>query len=983
MKNNDGVYGEESRRLFSLASLITVAIILLVAISVFAISGVLFHNLNNSLTREFEERVRAEGNEIGQALSNRIDAAHGRLRNLALDNTVRVTLMLETSRQLGEYLANSYAGEPDLHFFVTDPEHKNVFVAGDAPFSPEEIAHFFSAPESGGNIENIVARLGFSYSVTCPVKRRQETIGTGAVVYQLNRDRYLHKIMAGREDNRLVLVRDKKIWDLLSGAILAELDTAPTPTNASIMRLELDGRSFAAVPREEFRDLYYIADLNRLFAARKQVLASLLLPSAIVITLAVFVSVLISGRVSRPLQQLSRLALAIAAKGKDSTGSVSATRIVEFERFRSSLDTMVDHLEHAREMERYQELFDNVADIVIIHDLDGSIVDANQVAVRQLEASGHSLSGRRLADLVPDDFASNIGQELDCLRRGGEKTIFTTRIRDASGKALYVECHARRIVYDNREVVLNVLRDINDRKAAENALEESQRILTTVLDSIQATIYVCDVGSHEILFMNRQMIETYGENADNRTCYRFIKNSDEPCENCPAKNLLQDRQAMTLAREVYNPVVDRWFMSYDRLIGWIDGRLAKFQVSFDISGLKRLEAQREQAQAQLRKAQKMEAIATLAGGVAHDLNNILSGIVSFPDLLLMQVKKDDPMHRPLTTIRDAGLRASAIVQDLLTLARRGVVVNEVVNLNEIVAAYLESPEHQRLMSEHEGVAIVLDLQEDLFNIIGSSLHLSNTIMNLVANGVEAIEKQGTLRISTLVEVVGPGKAATIDMKSGEYVVLRIADDGCGIEEKSRSRIFEPFFTTKVMGKSGTGLGMAVVWGTVEDHEGYIDLQSEVGKGTVFTLYFPLTRKKLLKEQMAFSSSTFKGNGETILVVDDVAELRDIASLMFTRLGYQVATAASGEEAVSYLSGNRADLVLLDMVMEGGMNGLDTFRRILEIHPGQKAIITTGYSEIQIVQEARALGAGQYIKKPYLFEEIAKAVWTELHEPIPD
>lgn len=982
-RNSGEIRRKEGRRLFSLATLITVAIILLVVVSVLAIAGVLFHNLNINLAREFEERIRAEGNEIGQALTNRIDAAQGRLKNLTLDNTVRVTLMLETSQQLDEYLAKGYAEEPDLHFFVTDPEREKVFVAGGEPFSPAEIAHVLAAPAHGGNLENTIARLGFSYCATAPVKRRLETIGTGAVVYQPGRDRYLQQIMAGREGNRLVLVRDGKIWDLLAGTILAEAGTVPAPSSAGIRRLKIDGRSYEAVRRDEFPELYYLADLNRLESARRQVLFSLLLPSAIVIGLAVFVSILISRRISRPLQQLSRLALAIAARGRDRTDSVSTTRIIEFERFRSSLATMVDRLEQAREMERYQELFDNVADIVIIQDLDGRIIDANQVAERQLASAGQSLAGRRLIDLVPAGAAGSLQQELDKLHHGPEKSIFSTEIADAGGNALAVECHTRRIVYNNQEVFLNVLRDINDRMAAENLLKESQRILTTVLDSIQATILVCDVASHEILFMNRQTIETYGENTDNRKCYQFIKNSDKPCKNCPIPGLLADRQALTPGREAYNAVVDKWFMSYDRLIDWIDGRQAKLQISFDISEMKKLEAQREQARAQLRKAQKMEAIATLAGGVAHDLNNILTGIVSFPDLLLLQVKKDDPMYRPLAIIRDAGLRASAIVQDLLTLARRGVLVNEVVNLNEIVLAYLDSPEHQRLMGEHEGVDIVLDLQDELFNIIGSPLHLSKTIMNLAANGVEAIDKHGTLAIATFAEMVGPDKAATLDMKSGEYVVLRIEDNGCGIEEQARSRIFEPFFTTKVMGKSGTGLGMAVVWGTVEDHEGFIDLQSEVGRGTVFTLYFPLTRKKLLKEQMVFSRGTFKGNGETILVVDDVAELRDIASLMFTQLGYQVATAASGEEAVAYLSAHRADLVLLDMIMVGGMNGLETYRRILELHPGQKAIITTGYSEIQIVQEARALGAGQYIKKPYLFEEIAKAVWTELHKATPN
>jgi CheY-like chemotaxis protein len=181
-----------------------------------------------------------------------------------------------------------------------------------------------------------------------------------------------------------------------------------------------------------------------------------------------------------------------------------------------------------------------------------------------------------------------------------------------------------------------------------------------------------------------------------------------------------------------------------------------------------------------------------------------------------------------------------------------------------------------------------------------------------------------------------------------------------------------------MGKSGTGLGMSVVWGTVKDHKGYIDVQSTKGKGTTFTLYFPVTRQEPAQDQVDLSIEDYMGKGQTILVVDDVKEQRELVSAMLKILGYSAATASGGEEAVEYLQNNSADLLILDMIMAPDMDGLDTYRQILKLHPGQKAIIASGYSETDRVKEAQRLGAGTYVKKPYTLEKIGIVVKTELN-----
>ena len=400
-------------------------------------------------------------------------------------------------------------------------------------------------------------------------------------------------------------------------------------------------------------------------------------------------------------------------------------------------------------------------------------------------------------------------------------------------------------------------------------------------------------------------------------------------------------------------------------------------IGIDITERKLADLEKKDLQAQLQRAQKMEAIGTLAGGVAHDLNNILSGIVSYPELLLMEFDEDSPLRKPILTIQKSGEKAAAIVQDLLTLARRGVAATEVVNLNTIISEYLLSPEYEKLEIDHPNVKIEQELETNLLNILGSPVHLSKTIMNLVSNAAEAMLDGGKVVIGTANQHEDIPKNAFDDIGKGDYVTLTVEDTGIGMAPEDVERVFEPFYTKKSMGRSGTGLGMAVVWGTVKDHRGYIDIKSQEGKGTAITLYFPVTRQELIKEVDLVSLEEIKGQGESILVVDDVKEQRLIASEMLERLGYAVTTVASGEEAVSHVNHYPVDLIVLDMIMDPGIDGLQTFKQISAIHPGQKTIIASGYSESERVKKAQKMGAGPYIKKPYLLEKLGRAVKAEL------
>ena len=397
----------------------------------------------------------------------------------------------------------------------------------------------------------------------------------------------------------------------------------------------------------------------------------------------------------------------------------------------------------------------------------------------------------------------------------------------------------------------------------------------------------------------------------------------------------------------------------------------------DISSLRRAEEEKNNLEAQLQRAQKMEALGTLAGGVAHDLNNILGGIVSYPELLLMQLPGDSPLRKPILTIQQSGQKSAAIVQDLLTLARRGVAVTEATNLNDIISDYFKTPEHEKLKSFHPDAAFEICLEKQPLNILASPVHLSKTVMNLVSNAAEAMPDGGKISISTENCYIDKPIKGYDDVQEGDYVVLTASDTGIGISSEDIDRVFEPFYTKKVMGRSGTGLGMAVVWGTVKDHNGYIDVRSIEGKGTTFKLYFPVTREEITIENTPKSFEAYRGRGEKILVIDDVKEQREISSMILGQLGYSVSTVSNGKEAIGYMENNSANLLILDMIMDPGIDGLETYKRILNLHPDQKAIIVSGFSETDRVREAQRLGAGAYVKKPYILETIGMAVRAEL------
>jgi two-component system, cell cycle sensor histidine kinase and response regulator CckA len=572
---------------------------------------------------------------------------------------------------------------------------------------------------------------------------------------------------------------------------------------------------------------------------------------------------------------------------------------------------------------------------------------------------------------------------IDELNEKGRVENFELPMRTQGESLHYGLFNSTRIRLANEDHLLTVITDITARKQVEDALRESEERLQVVFDSVHDFIFIKDAERRYVMvnqfFYSRFQIDSSVFIGKRDSEVVVFENRKETAD------LIEDSDTRVLQGESIGYEIDHLvcgvMMTFDIIKTPIrdkDGRITSIcGLSRDITERKRLNEERRRLEERLQRAQKMEALGTLAGGVAHDLNNVLGVLVGYSELLLMNIPEDSPLRRHVVNINQSGEKGAAIIQDLLTLARRGVAVSEVVNLNKIVSDYFQAPEFEKLKAYYPNVTFATDLERELMNINGSPVHLGKTVMNLVINAAEAIPDRGVVIVTTENRYLDKDVRRYDDMAEGDYVVLTVSDNGRGISEKDIGKIFEPFYTKKVMGRSGTGLGLAVVWGTVKDHDGYIDVESEEGKGSVFTIYFPITREKQARSPKVVLPETYHGRGERILIVDDMQKQRELAVDMLSAIGYMTDAVASGEEAVEYLKERNADLVVLDMIMDPGIDGLETYERILLINPVQKAIIVSGYSETERVKKAQDLGAGAYVRKPYILEKIGLAIRKEL------
>ncbi|MFH1700651.1 MAG: response regulator [Candidatus Zixiibacteriota bacterium] len=370
------------------------------------------------------------------------------------------------------------------------------------------------------------------------------------------------------------------------------------------------------------------------------------------------------------------------------------------------------------------------------------------------------------------------------------------------------------------------------------------------------------------------------------------------------------------------------------------------------------------------RAQRLETAGRIAGQVAHDFNNILAPLVAYPDLIAENLPADSPLLQYLETMKNSALKISEINQQLLSLGRRGHYNQEPLNINSLILQTLDE-----VQDIPDTLNIEVDLPDDLMNVLGGPAQINRVITNLIYNARDAMNDIGTLKIrSENFCVVQNNYGIFNKIPKGQYVKITISDTGTGIPDKVLSKFFDPFFTTKSQDrKRGSGLGLSVVHAVIDDHNGYIDCTSEIGKGTSMYIYFKPTDKTKNKP----STNQIVGGSEKMLVVDDDPMQREVTNYLLGKLGYEVFSVDCGKEAVKNVPDIKPDLVILDMIMPNGMDGTETLEKILEINPHQKSIIVSGYAESERVRKAIDLGAGAFIRKPLTLKTIAHAVRNEI------
>ena len=522
---------------------------------------------------------------------------------------------------------------------------------------------------------------------------------------------------------------------------------------------------------------------------------------------------------------------------------------------------------------------------------------------------------------------------------------------------------------------------IAQRRLANSLLRESELKFKTIFDVSPQVITISDLDGNLLEaneefnhFSNRPAVLASGQPLENSFSIEH-ETREQLWRELKNKKSLTGREIQA-KRPDGSPLE---FLVFGKMIH-LQANSFILTIFTDISALKAAENEKLVLQEKLSRSTKMEAMGLMAAEVAHDLNNILSGIIGYPQLLLMEQNITEKQKETLKEILETGQRAAAVVSDLLTIARGVASTKGSIPVNNIVTAYTNSPECRQLQELFPKVRLDLKLEEQAGNLIASSVHLTKVVMNLVSNAFEAMpldKSDGKLTVETgnitLSENV-PGVESKVE--PGEYVFLSVYDNGPGIPPEDVAKIFEPFYSKKTKGRSGTGLGLAIVWNTINDHNGYLTVSTS-SAGTTFTLYFKRTYEKAAAAGKQARLEDYKGAGQRILVVDDVDIQRKLAAKMLKTLGYEPVTVPSGEAAVELLKQEDVDLVILDMIMHPGMNGRETYGCIMEFKPRQKAIIASGMAETDEVAKAQAMGAGQFINKPYTIEDLAVAVQKAL------
>jgi PAS domain S-box-containing protein len=628
---------------------------------------------------------------------------------------------------------------------------------------------------------------------------------------------------------------------------------------------------------------------------------------------------------------------------------------------------------------QYRDIFAGALEGIYRTSLEGKPLAVNPAAARML---GYDSAQEFLSAIanVSDLWLDPNGRQrfLQPLAQREVVRGYECQLKRKDGTAIWVSLSSRKVCGDDRRALYTegFIEDITERKRADEKLRESERQLRTVLETISLVGVMLDRQGN-ITLCNDFLLALSGwkrEEVLRRNWFELFLPS-EIRGRIRQEVFLDTIGTGEIPTHYQNEIITR--KGERHLVDWNNtvirdpgGQIVGVaSIGEDITELKRAEAVKARIEDQLRQAQKLESVGRLAAGVAHDFNNLLTVINGYSQLLLGRVKAGDPLRDALEEIHKAGERAAGLTQQLLAFSRKQILQPRVLDLNRVVEQM--RPMLERLMGED--VEVCVQLQAEAATICADPNQLEQVLMNLAGNSRDAMPAGGKFSIETgFVECDESHAQLRPGTHAGSYVMLAVSDTGGGMSEKTRGHIFEPFFTTKEVGK-GTGLGLSTIHGIVEQSGGYIEVASELGRGTTFKIYIPGVVDAQADSGKPKAAAAMGGQ-ETVLVVEDQAEVREYAAAALRAYGYQVIEAANAEEAMMLCEreGERIDLILTDVVMPG-LSGRELADRLKQREHGIKMLFMSGHTDDTMVHHGVLRKEAEFIQKPFGPDQLALKV----------
>jgi len=658
--------------------------------------------------------------------------------------------------------------------------------------------------------------------------------------------------------------------------------------------------------------------------------------------------------------------------------------------------------------ERLRRLIEHSTDAFFIHDFQGKIIDVNQHACDSLGYKREELLNLTIADI---DQGFLPGKHLDTWEQmvPGEPVTLEGVHRRKGGTTFPVEVRLSVFESGNRKFMLGIDRDISDRKRteeelrrhqdrleelvaertgelkksnwelqqeiterkqAEKALRESEERYRILVENINLGVTLINTD-HDIVMVNgaqgRQFKKPPRE-LIGKKCFREFEQRDEVCPHCPGVRAMSTGQPVEIETEGVRGDSSRYNARVQAFpIFGYDGRVTGFiEVVEDITERKLTEEEKNRLETQLLHAQKMESIGTLAGGIAHNFNNLLMGIIGNTSIMALDMDSDHTHYQNLKNIEKQVQSGSKLTSQLLGYAREGRYKVKPISINRLVkeTSYTFGTTRKEIKFHRE-------LSKHSYGIEADEGQIEQALLNLYINAADAMPGGGELFLKTMTVTHKDMADKPYKPKPRNYVLLTVRDTGIGMDKNTKERMFDPFFTTKGLAK-GTGLGLASTYGIIKGHGGYIDVESEEGCGTTFSIYLPATDEEV-KGEKELLGDLVEGK-ETVLLVDDEEIVLNAGEMMLRKLGYDVLPATSGQEALELFEKDKdiIDIILLDMVMPG-ISGGETFDKVKTINPEAKVLLSSGYSIHGEAKEILKRGCDGFIQKPFNLEQLSQSI----------